>query len=291
MSFLVLDTAQLKMRVFDMLTIKSMLAVPGMSSAVHNAKLLDVWRGDDGHETLLIEHGREHHELVGGGQWSEEHSRRDVGKVGYIVPALPFSSPLPVGACYFRAYIDQSLRRVPELDSNKAFVNDGRAPEVIGWRCDFKPTGFLAPVGLIPGENGMFVPDETQTVTLRVPPEFLRECTRVQMTAHDLLRSFVGDLAGIRNYAMRPRADGYGSGGSDEREYADAWLMRAHGHNAVDLDEIDAAEDALQETQFLLDDFAGLIDDFESQGGSARDLFEIVRQVVDNKKTEAGETN
>lgn len=111
------------------------------------------------------------------------------------------------------------------------------------------------------------------------------------MTAHDLLRSFVGDLAGIRNYAMRPRADGYDSGGSDEREYADAWLMRAHGHNAVDLDEIDAAEDALQETQFLLDDFAGLIDDFESQGGSARDLFEIVRQVIDNKKTESGKAN
>lgn len=274
-----------------MLTIKSMLAVPGMAGAVHNAKLLGVRCGDDGYEMLLIEHGGEQHELAGGGKWHEDHSCRDVEKMGYLVPALPFSLPLPVGACYFRAYLDQSLRRVPELDSNEASANDGRSSEIIGWCCDSKPNGFRAPVGLIPGEDGRFVPDETQEVTLRVPREFVRESRRVQMTPHDLLRSFVGDLAGIRNYAILPRADGYDSNGSDEREYANAWLMRAHGHNVVDLDELDAIEDALQETQFLLDDFADLLGEFEICGGTASELFEIVRQVVSNKKTETGERN
>ncbi|WP_223930214.1 hypothetical protein, partial [Aeromonas caviae] len=84
------------------------------------------------------------------------------------------------GACYFRDYIDQSLQRVPELDSHdRATSDDGRALEVIGWRCDARPHGFRAPVGIIPGEAGRFVPDETVAVTLRVPPEFVRECRRV----------------------------------------------------------------------------------------------------------------
>ncbi|WP_223936949.1 hypothetical protein, partial [Aeromonas caviae] len=35
---------------------------------------------------------------------------------------------LPAGACYFRDYIDQSLQRVPELDSHdRATSDDGLA--------------------------------------------------------------------------------------------------------------------------------------------------------------------
>ena len=51
-----------------MLTIKSMLAVPGMAGAVHNAKLLGVRCGDDRHEMMLTEHRGEPHELAGGGK-------------------------------------------------------------------------------------------------------------------------------------------------------------------------------------------------------------------------------
>ncbi|WP_223936960.1 hypothetical protein, partial [Aeromonas caviae] len=54
------------------------------------------------------------------------------------------------------------------------------------------------------------VPDETVAVTLRVPPEFVRECRRVQMTPQELLRSFAGVLLvqvdsvhGVRS--MQPR--------------------------------------------------------------------------------------
>lgn len=241
------------------------LAQPGASVTVHNVRLIDVQQAEGGHELLTIEHAGTTRELIGGGPWSQEYSRRNVGKFGYIVPAQPFGRELPVGACYFRDYIDQSLRRVPELDSSdRATSDDGRALEVVGWRCDARPHGFRAPVGIIPGEAGRFVPDETVAVTLRVPPEFVRECRRVQR-------------------------DGYGSNGSDEREYADAWLHRAHAMNAIDLDEQDAREAEAEEKQFQRDDFAALLDDFESYGGKADDLFAAVQALVDKQAETDGD--
>ena len=146
-----------------------------------------------------------------------------------------------------------------------------------------------APADLFPGEAGRFVPDETVAVTLRVPPEFVRECRRVQMTPQELLRSFAGDLAGIQNFVACPRADGYGSNGSDEREYADAWLHRAHAMNAIDLDEQDAREAEAEEKQFQRDDFAALLDDFESYGGKADDLFAAVQALVDKQAETDGD--
>jgi hypothetical protein len=267
--------------------ISDVLARPGASVTVHNVRLVDVQRAGDGHELLTIEHAGTTRELIGGGLWNQEYSRRNVGKFGYTVSAQPFNRELPAGACYFRDYIDQSLRRVPELDSSdRANSDDGRALEVVGWRCDARPHGFRVPIGIIPGEAGRFVPDETVAVTLRIPPEFVRECRRVQMTPKELLCSFVGDLAGIQNFAAYPRADRYGSNGSDEREYAGAWLHRAHAMNAIDLDALEAQEDEAQERQFQCDDFSALLDDFESRGGKAADLFAAIQVFVD-KQTEA----
>ncbi len=260
------------------------LAQPGFSVTVHNVRLIDVRPAEDGHELLVVEHAGGTRELIGGGLWNEEFSRRNVGRFGYIVPAQPFGLELPIGACYFRDYLDQSLRRVPELDSDYQGVSGvGRVLEVIGWRCDAQPYGFRAPAGIVPGEGGRFVPDETIAVTLRVPPEFVRECRHVQMTPEELLRSFVGDLAGIQNFTVCPRADGYSSNGSDERDYAEAWLHRAHGMNAVDLDEIEARELEAGEKQFQREDFADLLDDFEGYGGNVDDLFAAVQGLVDKQ--------
>lgn len=205
---------------------------------MHNVRLIDVQPAEGGHERLTIEHAGTTCELIGGGSWNEQYSPRDVGRFGYVKPAR-FGRELPQGACYFHAYIDQSLRRVPELDSAERLSrDDGRALEVVGWCCESRPSGFRAPVGIIPGEGGRFVADETVVVTVRVPSEFVRECWRVQMTPEAVLRSFVGDLAGTQNFVACPRADGYDSNGSDERDCADAWFQRAHGMNAIDLDEI-----------------------------------------------------
>lgn len=258
------------------------LAQPGSNVVMHNVKLVDVQPGDGGLELLTIEHAGTTRALVGGGRWSDDFSRRQVGRMGYVVAARPIG-PVPAGACYFRDYIDQSLRRVPELDCQE----HGNA-EPIGWRCDDQPHGFRAPLGIIPGENGRFVPDATVAVTLRVPPEFVHECWRVQMTPEELLRSFVGDLAGVINSGACPRADGYGSNGSDEREYANAWYERAHGMNAIDLDAQEDARFEAEEQQYRRDDFAGLLDEFESHGGQPDELFALVAALVEKQAANDG---
>lgn len=250
---------------------------------IHNVRLVDVKHNESGYERLVVEHAGATRELVGGGRWTEEYSRRDIGRIGYLVPAPWFrtDSPLPEGSCYFRAYVDPSLRRVPELDcAARIAPGDGRAPEVVGWCCDSRSGGFRAPIGIIPGENGRYVPDETVPVTIRVPPEFVRESRRVQKSPEELLRSFVGDLAGIQNYVSCPRADSYGSNGSDEREYADAWLQRAHGMDAIDLDQVDDREREAETKQDQRDDFSALLDDFEHHGGNPDDLFAGVQAMV-----------
>lgn len=253
------------------------------SAAVHNVRLVDVQPNGAGLERLTVEHAGKTRDLPGA-QWNEQLSRRDIGYVGYLVPASNVSNDLPEGSCYFRPYIDQSLRRVPDLDHGCLEANlTGGEPNVIGWYCDARPGGFRAPVGLIPGEEGGFVPDNTQAVVLRLPPEFLRECQRVQMKPENLLRSFVADLAGIQNLAACPRADRYSSGGSDEREMASEWLERAHGMNAIDLEEHEAREVESRERQDDRDDFAELLDEFRRHGGKAADLFKDVQSLVDKQ--------
>ncbi len=250
------------------------LTQPHSVVMVHNVRLVDVQQGDGGQELLTIEHAGETRALVGGGKWSDEFSRRNVGRVGYLRPA---DIARVAGACYFHDYIDQSLRRVPELDGTAT------RSEPVGWCCDAKPHGFWAPLGIIPGEGGRFVHDATVSVTLRVPPEFVRECRRVQKSPEELLRSFVGDLAGIINTGACPRADGYGSNGSDEREYADAWYERAHGMFAIDLDEVDAREEEIEEREALVGEFGDMLADFESNGGKADDLLAQVQAIVDKQ--------
>ena len=41
-----------------------------------------------------------------------------------------------------------------------------------------------------------------------------------------VLRGFIGDLYGIINWSNHPRADGYGSSGSDERRMAEEYYER-----------------------------------------------------------------
>ncbi|MGY4831850.1 hypothetical protein ACVNIS_24970 (plasmid) [Sphaerotilaceae bacterium SBD11-9] len=254
------------------------LAKPFAVVTIHNVLLVDVQPGEGGFAKLSVEYNEEFYEVQSGGRWDEKWSRQDIERHGYLVPARPHAgADIPQGACYFRAYTDPSLRRVPELDG----ALGGQA--WVGWRCDAKPGGFTAPAGLIPGENGRFVPDETVEVTLRVPPEFVRQCRRVQRTPLELLRGFVGDAAGIQNYVSNPRADGYGSNGSDERDMAEAWINRAYGMDAIDVfaaEERDHEEACRQDDR---DDIASLLDDFVANGGEAADLIKAVQKLVDQQ--------
>lgn len=258
---------------------------------VHNITLLDIQPSDDGKSTLTVEYqGTE--TVLHGRFWSEAY-RNDVGKVGYIVPAKPYESSLPGDPAFvhFRPYADQSLRRVYELDcTNDEFqlvpLNFGpyphhRAHRICAWRCDDRPDGFLAPAGLVPGPGGRFVVDETEVVSVRVPPEFVREARRVQMKPIELLESFIGDVSGIHNFSNNPRADGYGSNGSDERDMAAGWLERAHGMNAIDLDELAEREEQGQEWEAQRDEWADLLGEYADRGGDAEQLLEALNSLVD----------
>ena len=64
------------------------------------------------------------------------------------------------------------------------------------------------------------------TVTLELPAEFIELCDADGITPETVLRGFIADLAGIINWASAPRADGYSSNGSDERNMAQAYYER-----------------------------------------------------------------
>lgn len=63
-------------------------------------------------------------------------------------------------------------------------------------------------------------------LTIELPAEFVELCEADGVTPETVLRGFIADLAGIMNWANNPRADGYGSNGSDEREMAAAYYAR-----------------------------------------------------------------
>lgn len=254
------------------------LAKPFAVATIHNVLLLDVQPGQDGYERLSVERDGKARELVGGARWSEQLSRRDLGRHGYLVPAPAIGQHGPAsrtGGCYFRAYVDPSLRRVPELDDERG----GR-----GWVCEAQPHGFIAPPNIQPGEGGRYVADETVELTLRVPPEFDRECRRLQRTPKQVLEGFIADAAGIQNYTHCPRADGFGSNGSDERDMAESWLQRAFGMDAIDLDAVEAAEEENEQRRLKQEDFGSLLADYTDHGGQAEDLFATVQGLVNEQR-------
>lgn len=64
------------------------------------------------------------------------------------------------------------------------------------------------------------------TITIDLPPEFIQLCKRDGVKPEVVLRGFIADLCGIMNWAHSPRADGYSSNGSDERDKAEAYYDR-----------------------------------------------------------------
>lgn len=257
---------------------------------IHNARLVNVQPDlDGGHELLTVEVGNRTVELAGGDRWSEEFSRRDVGLHGYLVPAAHAGNPMAEG-WYFRSYLDQTLRRVPELDApDPGATKTGRVPNVIGWYCDTCPTGFRAPIGLVPGRHGDFYPDQTIPVALRVPPEFVRVCKLVQRSPEEVLRGFIADASGILNEVASPRADGFSSNGSDEREYAQNWLDRAYGMFRLDPLDFDTQQEAQEERDSQLDELADLLDDYVERTGDPDGFMDAVRAIGAPYGVEQGE--
>ncbi|HEU0204303.1 MAG TPA: hypothetical protein VFR86_28155 [Burkholderiaceae bacterium] len=70
------------------------------------------------------------------------------------------------------------------------------------------------------------MPRKKTRITIKLPPEFIDLCAADGVEPEEVLRGFIADLAEIINWADNPRADGYSSNGSDEREYASAYYER-----------------------------------------------------------------
>lgn len=256
---------------------------------IHNVQLLDVTAGPMGEELLTVQvlDQGESFVMTGGARFGE-FSGRDIGRVGYL-EAARFAPPrLSDGECWFRAYLDQTLRRAPEFDAPMSLSGfPGRRVANIGWVCESKPMGFRAPAGLVPGVDGRFVPDETVQITLNVPPEFVRLCRQYQRSPEELLRGFIADAAELHNLHGAPRADGFSSNGSDERDYAEAWIERAYAPWRVDihaLEEQDAEEEEREDQRI---EIGAYLDDVVADGGDADAFLDAVRDLADRFKSES----
>lgn len=134
---------------------------------------------------------------------------------------IQFSS----GDLRFSEYAELRLRKVGELDP--AQTQNGRVGQFI-WQLDGEDARIFTKADFIPGKDGRFIPDQTQELKLPIPPEFIAMCENNGLAAEDVLKGFIADLCGLKNYWVLPREDGYSSNGSDEREYAVQWFDRAY---------------------------------------------------------------
>ena len=126
----------------------------------------------------------------------------------------------------FDAYVDQSLRRAFELDDYE-FIDSDYNINCIGWRNDKNPDGFLAPRGIIPGEGGRFVSDNTAKHAVAIPFEFIELATRMKTDPVSVIQLFIADVCHLQNTPELPRADGFSSRGTETSRKAQDYLRQA----------------------------------------------------------------
>jgi hypothetical protein len=118
----------------------------------------------------------------------------------------------------FVPYPDQRLRR----DS----AEDDTRRRLWGWTIDSQR--FACKAGVIPGQDGLVVSEDTDTMVLQIPREFVQLCVGYKLRPDTVLRGFIADLSGLMNWTHCPREDGYSSNGSDERQMAWQYFQRAY---------------------------------------------------------------
>ena len=135
------------------------------------------------------------------------------GAVGHLrLPGerVPFS---------FYAYPDQRLRRLPTEDD----------PERNLWGWQIEDRHFAAKAGIVPGRDGLVVTQDTETLVIDIPREFIDLCAKSKLHPKTVLRGFIADLCELMNWGYCPREDEYSSNGSDERRMARLYFERAYG--------------------------------------------------------------
>jgi hypothetical protein len=136
-----------------------------------------------------------------------------IGTVGRLRPSTD-----PRGFA-FHSYVDQRLRRAPELDDP--------SQQHWGWRIGERR--FFVRSGLLPGQNGEVVRRDTEQLVLDLPREYLNYCGDRGLTPAAVLRAFIADLCELFNWKASPREDGYSTNGSEERLFAEAYFQSCFG--------------------------------------------------------------
>lgn len=255
------------------------LALPVRQMTVHNCCLFSVESDAHGWERMTVEIEGVQGHVTGSSKYSELSNGGRIGQWGYLQTVDGFANnELPNGATRFVAYIDQSLRRFPAIDRHG----------LLGWTCEFSGVyEFVAPANIIPGKDGDFIKDETEEITLQIPPEFIRLAKLTQMSPEDLLRSFIADVTGIHNYLSCPRADEYNSNGSDEQDLAEEWLRRAYGFNMISEGELAKREEEIELFENSRDELTAILDEWIVDGHDPDELLDAVRKIEESKKKES----
>ena len=126
----------------------------------------------------------------------------------------------------FDAYCDQTLRRAFDLDDYE-YIDSDYNLNCIGWRNGKNPDGFLAPRGIIPGEDGRFVSDNTEKHLFAIPFEFIELATRMKTDPATLLKIFIADACNLQSTPELPRADGFSGRGTEALRKARDYLRTA----------------------------------------------------------------
>lgn len=126
----------------------------------------------------------------------------------------------------WRPYPDQRLRRAPDRDDPASGRWAWRLIRADGGCAD---DYLLTKVGVIPGANGAFVPQDAETISIDLPREFREVCRVYRQQPAAVLRGFIADVCALQNFVKCPREDGYSSLGSDERRLAQDYFDRAYG--------------------------------------------------------------
>ncbi len=126
----------------------------------------------------------------------------------------------------FDPYVDQTLRRAFDLDVYE-FSRETHNSNSIGWRNAKHPEGFLAPRGLVPGQQGRFVSSSTQDVPVAVPLEFFELCFRMRTDPETVLKGFIADVCSLTSTPELPRADANMNHGTEAKRKARDYLRQA----------------------------------------------------------------
>ncbi|MGV8919322.1 MAG: hypothetical protein ACOH2R_16225 [Pseudomonas sp.] len=188
-------------------------------SSFFDARVVEVT--SDGH-VVLDHHGSLHKVRLADGQ------QIVTGQIGH---ALCINRDLETFV--FRPYVDQSLRRKPELDrSTKPTAQKIRLSVYgteVGWMNSRHPKGFRAPLEVTPGLDGEFEPIQCQLLRLDVPREFISFCRQFESTPEALLKGFIADTLQLQSCKEKPRADLYQLHASYAFDAVWAYLDRAYG--------------------------------------------------------------